>query len=215
MNKLLLGRKTEIRRYSSDSAYYSVLRDAFDRIAFWYPGQLSGRAPMGTLHQVAAGDFWVKGQGKHVELSAKWKIELPEDYLDFCSTFKSYTLVGRHALTILDSREVEKITLGLRDGEEVSPEDPYCLYRFAKVEGSPWHFMFRYSDEGVFQDIAFAAYTDSDEWQILGDNQAHYFSDHSFSGWLERMIETDCVPLRHNFNDEIAESTQRLGPLKD
>ncbi len=212
MDQLLQIRKSEIRRYHTSSSYYSVIRDAHTRIACWYPGQLCGRPPMGTLHQVAASDFWVPGQGGHADLSKRWKIALPEDYLEFCSLFKTYTLVGRQAVTILDVKEIEEITLGLRDGDEVSPDDPYCLYRFAQVEGSPWHFMFRYSDDGVFQDIAFASYTDSGEWEILGENEAHYGSDPSFCVWLKRMIETDCVPLRHNFDDEFAESTQRIKP---
>jgi hypothetical protein len=70
--------------------------------------------------------------------------------------------------------------------------------------------MFRYSDDGVFQDVAFAAYTDADEWEILGENEARYFSDRSFSDWLKRMIETDGVPLRRNFVDEFEASTQRI-----
>ena len=210
MNQLLQNRKTEIRLYSSDSNYFSVVHEAHERIGYWFPGHVEGRPPMGTYHHVAAADFWVPGQGGQSGLADQWKIALPADYLEFCSRFKTYTLIGRHAITILDARESEEITIALREGEEVSPEDPYCLYRFAMVEASPWHFMFRFSDDGVFQDVAFAAYTDSDEWEILGENEARYFSDRSFGDWLKRMMETDCVPLRHNFVDEFAESTQRI-----
>ena len=210
MNQLLLNRKWEIREYSSDSDYRSVIQEAYERINYWFPGQVEGSPPNGHYYHAAASDFWVPGQGGQFTLAEKWKIALPKDYLEFCSLFKTYTLVGRRAVTILEAKEVEEITLGLRDGEEVSQDDPYCLYRFAQVDGRPWHFIFRYSDDGVFHDIAFASYTDSDEWEILGENEAHYFSDRSFSDWLMRMIETDCVPLRHNFDDEFAESTQRI-----
>ena len=58
--------------------------------------------------------------------------------------------------------------------------------------------------------MAFAAYTDADEWEILGENEARYFSDRSFSDWLKRMIETDGVRLRRNFVDEFEASTQRI-----
>ena len=58
--------------------------------------------------------------------------------------------------------------------------------------------------------MAFAAYTDADEWEILGGNEAQYFSDRSFSDWLKRMMETDGVPLRRNFVDEFEASTQRI-----
>lgn len=210
MNQQIQNRKTEIREYSSNSDYRSTIQEAYDRISYWFPGQLEGMPPIGTYYRVVASDFWVPGPGGQSTLAQKWNIHLPVDYLEFCSYFRTYTLVGRRAITILDAKEIEEITMGLRDGEEVSPEDPYCLYRFAHVEGLPWHFMFRYSDEGVFQDIAFAAYTDADEWEILGENEARYSSDRSFSDWLKRMIETDCVPLRHNFEDEFAEITQRI-----
>jgi len=210
MKELLNARKTELREYSSNSDYCSVIQEAYDRIEYWFSAQVEGRYPDGSYYRVVASDFWVPGLGGQSTLAQKWKIHLPVDYLEFCSYFKTYTLVGRRAITILDAKEIEEITMGLRDGEEVSPEDPYCLYRFAHVEGLPWHFMFRYSDEGVFQDIAFAAYTDADEWEILGGNSDRYFSDKSFSDWLHRMIETDCVPLRSNFEDEFADSTQRI-----
>ena len=210
MNQLLQNRKTEIRLYSSDNNYFSVIQEAYERIGYWFPGQIEGRPPMGTYYHVAALDFWVTGPGGQSALADQWKITLPADYLEFCSLYKTYTLIGRNAITILGAREVEEITLALRVGEEVSPEDPYCLYRFAMVEASPWHFMFRYSDDGVFQDVAFAAYTDADEWEILGGNEAQYFSDRSFSDWLKRMMETDGVPLRRNFVDEFEASTQRI-----
>lgn len=210
MNQILLDRRRETRRYVTNSDYYSVLEDAYNRMAYWYPGQLCGRAPLGTLHQVAAGDFRVPGQGEQVALAEKWNIKLPQDYLDFCSSFQMYTLVGRNGLTIMDARDIEETTQHLREAEEASREDPYCLYRFASVEGSLWHFMFRYSDEGVFQDVAFAAYPASDEWEILGEDESSYLTDHSFSDWLKRMIETDCVPLRRNSRDELSELTQRL-----
>jgi hypothetical protein len=67
-----------------------------------------------------------------------------------------------------------------------------------------------WTDDGVFKDVAFAAYTDADEWEILGENEARYFSDRSFSDWLKRMIETDGVRLRRNFVDEFEASTQRI-----
>jgi hypothetical protein len=210
MNHSLKNRTAEIREYSSESDYYSIVQEAYDRISCCFPMQVVGRAPIGTYHHVVASDFWVPGQGGQTDLGHKWNLALPEDYQEFCSLFKTYNLVGRHTITIIGAKEIEEITLGLREGEGVSLEDPYCLFRFAKVEGGPWHFMLRYSDEGVFQDVAFASYTDSDELEILGENAALYFSDLSFSEWLKRMIDTDCVPLRHNFKDEVIENTQRI-----
>lgn len=210
MKHLLKIRKSETREYSSTSDYYSVIQEAYNRISYWFPKQVQGKPPAGDYYHVAASDFWVPGRGDQHTLSQKWKITLPSDYLEFCELFQTYTLIGRRSITIQDAREVEEITNGLREGEEVSPNDPYCLYRFATVEGRPWHFMFRYSDEGVFQDVAFAAYTDADEWEILGENADRYSTDKSFSAWLERMMLTDCVPLRHNFEDEFVENVKRL-----
>jgi hypothetical protein len=212
MNNIMTIRESETRLYASKSNYFSIVKEAYDRICYWFPNQVDGRPPIGTYHHVAASDFWVRGLGEQSKLADKWKITLPADYLEFCSNFKTYTIVGRNSITILDALEIEKMTQALRCGEDVADGDPYCLYRFAMVEACPWHFMFRYSDEGVFLDVAFAAYTDADEWEILGENEARYFSDHSFSDWLKRMIETDCVPLRHNFQDEFEDSTQRILP---
>jgi hypothetical protein len=71
MNHSLKSRTAEIREYSSESDYYSIVKEAYDRISISFPMRVDGRPPIGTYHNVTASDFWVSGHGKQADLAKK------------------------------------------------------------------------------------------------------------------------------------------------
>jgi len=195
-------RLVERRRYSAGYDYCGQVQLVYDRCRFKYGEAVEGKPPERIGDDFEVSDFYVRGVGGHSSLGIKFGVELPLDFLKFNDLFKNYALVCRNGINLLDSDDVEDITHGLRDGEDILIESPYRIYRFAQIFGEPSHFMFRWNGDGTFRDVAFARYTDSTEVDILGNDSAIFSCDKSFSDWLERMVETDAVPLHPTLSDE-------------
>jgi hypothetical protein len=207
---MLSPRFAERRRYTSEYDYGREVELIYDRCRFKYGDAVEGEPPKRIGGYIDVSDFHVRGVGGHSTLGINFGVELPTDFLEFNDLFKNYALVCRNGINILDSDDVADITQGLRDGEDISSESPYRIYRFAQIFGEPAHFMLRWNEDKTFRDVAFARYTDSTEEDILGNDSAIFSCDRSFSAWLERMIKTDAAPLHPTLSDEYDYMVHRL-----
>ena len=207
---ILHSRIGERRRYTAPYDFHGLVQQVYDRYQIKYPQAVEGAPPIILGKQVVASDFWVKGEGGHSSLGLKLNLELPLDFLDFSKHFNNYALVCRNVIKLLDSGDVEDITVGLREGEEIPEESPHRIYRFAQIAGEPSHFMFRWNEDGTFRDVAFARYTDSSGYDILGESADLFSCDKDFTSWLARMVETDGAPLHLLLSDELDFQVIRL-----
>jgi len=200
---ILHSRTGERRRYTAPYDFHGLIQRVYDRIKFWHPQAVEGAPPTQLGNQVVASDFWVRGEGGHHGLALTLGLELPLDFLDFNKHFQNYALVSRNVIELMDSGEVEDITVGLREGEDIPRDSPHRIYRFAQIAGESSHFMFRWNKDGTFRDVAFARYTDSSEYDILGESADLFSCDKDFTSWLTRMVETDGAPLHLLLSDEL------------
>ncbi|RYD24797.1 MAG: hypothetical protein EOP87_25520 [Verrucomicrobiaceae bacterium] len=202
---LLESRLAERRSYVAGFDLSGHLREHIDLLRRRYGNVLEGRKPLQLKDRVEVCDICVRGDGTHEAVARKLGLELPADFLAFSRAFSSYAIIGRNGVEIRNGKDVEDLTIGLRDGEEIAgsfePHEeihagtPHRLYRFAGIFGMPFHFMFRWYADGTFRDVAFACYEETREGDLLGQGSEFYSCDRSFTEWLERMFLTDAAPL--------------------
>jgi hypothetical protein len=144
---------------------------------------------------VVFSDMCVRKPGTPEALGQKWGLNLPEDYLEFCSLYSEYVLAGRCAIHLESAEWLEKLC-NVRDGWDVPKETPHRLFYFARVVDECGYFVFRWSENYQKMDVVFAEdYGDIGEPGLLADDGDKYVTDPDFTTWLTRMLDTDCYPL--------------------
>ena len=210
---ILEVRLKERRIYKAPFDYAGYVKTHWDRLNFQCPGRVVGQPPHQEPGGMVYSDFWVLGDGGHSELASSYCLTLPSDFLHFTSRFAHYALVLRNCIHIGDAKEVSEITEGLRAGEDINPDSPYFLYRFAEIPREASNFMFRWNADGSFRDIAFARYSDSSEHDILGPDSEIYSCDADFTSWFIRMVTSDGAPLHTEHSDEMDFFVERVTPM--
>ncbi len=150
--------------------------------------------PSGTRVEMA--DIAIMGCGKQSKLAKKWGVNLPPDYLAFCSVFREYVLAGRNPIHILDLQFIEETAIGLRKSWNYPLSHPHRIVHFAEIVGVSGYFLFRWKPGVQLPEVLLLEDTALfSEPELLGPDGDSLVADASFSAWLVRMIETDGYPL--------------------
>ena len=156
---------------------------------------LIGQMPKSSGQRMTATDLAVSGPGQQRVLAGEWGIELPHDYLSFCSAYSQYLFVGRASYVVWDEVSIRHQVESLRSGWGVASSTPLRLFPFASPAGEPAYFAFRWSSTTSQMDVVYCwDYGDVGEEHLLGAEGEAFVSDASFTAWLQRMIQSDGAP---------------------
>lgn len=198
MIPLLERRLKEMRTYElpRDDSFYTTLIQDYKKQQATQPSNSRNRPIYRPRkNQIVCSDMCLRASDSHNCLGSKLGISLPEDYVQLSSHFSEYIIAGRNPIRILDVEEICDDD-GFRAAWDVPKIAARRLLYFARVVGEPAHFAFRWNETGSKMDIVYSwDYGDVGEPILLGRDADRFVSDQTFTGWLQRMIETDAHPL--------------------
>lgn len=191
----LASRTEEVRRYKIP-VYGS--RGVIEPIVanFQSTGRpLIGQMPKSDTQRTTVTDLAVSGPGQQRVLASEWEMDLPHDYLSFCSIYSQYLFVGRVSYVVWDEGSIRNQIESLRSGWDVPSSAPHRLFPFASPAGELACFAFRWSSTTSQMDVVYCwDYGDVGEEHLLGTEGETFVSDANFTSWLQRMIQSDGAP---------------------
>lgn len=148
-------------------------------------------------------DWCIRGPGTQRQLAEAMGLDLPADFLLFCERYREYLIAGRCPVHTIAAAEIEQTTVGLREGWDVPKTNRHRLFTFARIVDEPGHFFFRWSEDKKTMDVVVMEdYGMVGEPMLLGPDGDRYITDRTFTGWLTRMLDTDCFPLTPTLGEE-------------